>query len=510
MRVNQIKAGAVLSYAIIAVNSIVGLVYTPFMLRMLGQNEFGLYSLVSSVVAYLTVLDLGFHNAIIRYTSKYRAEGKTEEQASLFGMFLLLYCFIGFLVLIIGGVLLFNVEALFDRTMTPDDLHKVKVMMALLVGNIAFTFPMSIWSGIITAYEDFLFQKTINLARVILNPIVMTVLLLHGYKAVGMVVVTTAFNVITLLINAVYCIGKLHVKIKFERVTLPFIKEVAFYSFWIFLGVIVDRLYWSSGQFVLGLFRTPSEIAIFAIAIQIQSFFTGFSYAISNVVLPRIVKLVTTASRQVVSDYFIKISRLQFYPISLILFGFIVFGRQFIIYWAGPDYEPAYYMALFLMVPQLFTTMQQTGYSVLQAMNKVKTRSIIILLSSIFAVALSIPISKFFGGIGTSVCISAGLILGNLILLNVYYHKEIGLDMKRFWEETLRLSIWPIVLTVLFYLLWKYLSFTSVYAFLLAVVLFSIVYCCGCFFISFNEDEKNLIIKPIKLFFINRVRNDFE
>ena len=286
MRINQIKAGAILSYAIIAVNSIVGLVYTPFMLRMLGQNEFGLYSLVSSVVAYLTVLDLGFHNAIIRYTSKYRAEGKIEEQASLFGMFLLLYCFIGLLVLIIGGVLLFNVEALFDRTMTPDDLHKVKVMMALLVGNIAFTFPMSIWSGIITAYEDFLFQKTINLARVILNPIVMTVLLLHGYKAIAMVVITTAFNVITLLINAVYCIGKLHVKIKFERVSIPFIKEVAFYSFWIFLGVIVDRLYWSSGQFVLGLFLSPSEIAVFAIAIQIQSFFTGFSYAIYNVVLP--------------------------------------------------------------------------------------------------------------------------------------------------------------------------------------------------------------------------------
>ena len=66
MAVNQLKAGAILSYVSIGLNNIVGLIYTPFMLRMLGQNEYGLYSLVASVVAYLTVLDLGFAYALVR------------------------------------------------------------------------------------------------------------------------------------------------------------------------------------------------------------------------------------------------------------------------------------------------------------------------------------------------------------------------------------------------------------------------------------------------------------
>jgi O-antigen/teichoic acid export membrane protein len=80
MKINQLKAGAVLSYAILGLNNVIGLLYTPYMLRMMGQSEYGLYSLVASVVAYLTILDLGFGNAIIRYTAKFRAEGKTEEQ----------------------------------------------------------------------------------------------------------------------------------------------------------------------------------------------------------------------------------------------------------------------------------------------------------------------------------------------------------------------------------------------------------------------------------------------
>ena len=86
MKVDQLKAGAVLNYAIIGLNAIVGFLYTPYMLHKLGQSEYGLYSLVASVVAYLTLMDFGFGNAVVRYTAKYRAEGKQEEQNNLFGM----------------------------------------------------------------------------------------------------------------------------------------------------------------------------------------------------------------------------------------------------------------------------------------------------------------------------------------------------------------------------------------------------------------------------------------
>ena len=499
MKINQVKAGAILSYVIIVVNNIVGLVYTPFMLRMLGQNEYGLFSLVSSVVTYLTVLDLGFNNAVIRYTSKYRAEGKKEEQYKLFGMFLILYLIIGVIVLIIGGILFVNVENLFHRTMTPEDLDKIRIMMALLVANIAFTFPMSIWGGIITAYENFVFQKLVNLLRVILNPIVMVILLLHGYKAIGMVVVTTIFNVLTLLINAYYCFRKLHIKIVFDTIRIPFLKEIAFYSFWIFLCAVVDRLYWGSGQFVLGLFRSPSEIAIFAVAIQIQSLYTGFSYAISNVLLPRIVKLVSDGNpRNVISDYFLKISRIQFYPISLILFGFILFGRQFIILWAGKDYEPAYYMAICFMAPQLFTTMQQTAYSVLQAMNKVKFRSLAIFFSSVVAVTIAIPLAKLFGGIGVALCIAFGLILGNLLILDVYYHRIIGLNMKSFWSDAVKLCIWPTILTLVFFLIKKIAPHENLLIYLFSILIYSVLYIIGCYFISFNRDEKKMVLTPLE------------
>ena len=113
MKVNQLKVGALLSYVVLGLSNLVGLLYTPYMLRMMGQSEYGLYSLVASVVAYLTVLDLGFGNAIIRYTAKFRAEGKNEEQYSMFGMFVILYSVIGIVAFLMGMGLYLNIDAIY-------------------------------------------------------------------------------------------------------------------------------------------------------------------------------------------------------------------------------------------------------------------------------------------------------------------------------------------------------------------------------------------------------------
>ena len=325
MAINQLKTGALLSYISIILNNIIGLLYTPFMLRMMGQSEYGLYSLVASVVAYLTILDFGFGNAIIRYTAKFRAENRLKEQYEMFGMFLFLYSAIGIFTLLIGLCLYFNVDFLFERSMNMEELNKIRIMMLLMVFNIAITFPFSIFGSIITAYENFIFQKAINIVRIILNPIVMCVMLLMGYRAIGMVVVTTLFNVLTLLINCWYCYHRLHIHVIIGRFNWTFLKEIMIYSFWIFLNAIMDRIYWSSGQFILGIYAGAKAVAIYAVAISLENIYMSFSTAISGVFLPRITSMITQKENEKsMSDLFIRTGRIQYIIMSFILIGFIL------------------------------------------------------------------------------------------------------------------------------------------------------------------------------------------
>ena len=197
MKFNQLKAGAALNYTIILLNAAVGLIYTPYMLHKLGQSEYGLYSLVSSVIAYLTLMDFGFGNAVVRYTAKYRAEGKYDELHYLFGMLFIFYCFISILVFIGGFSLYLNTESMFGDTMNQEEIERAKTMMLILTFNMSFTFIFHIFGSIM-----------------ILNTITMVLLLHLEYKAIAMVVVLTIFNVSSLLINLLYCKSKLDVKIE--------------------------------------------------------------------------------------------------------------------------------------------------------------------------------------------------------------------------------------------------------------------------------------------------------
>lgn len=499
MYVNQLKAGAFLSYVSIVLNNIIGLLYMPFMLRMMGQEEYGLYSLVVSVVAYLTVLDLGFANAIVRYTAKLRAENNIDEQYKMFGMFFILYCGIGVIAFIIGLGFYFNIDTLFSSTMNLEELSKVRTMMLLMVFNVAITFPMSIWGAIITAYENFVFQKMINIARIILNPIVMIILLSMGYKAVAMVVVITIFNIITLCINAWYCYYKLHIKVKFSRFKWDFIKEVSVYSFWIFLGVIMDRIYWSTGQFVLGIFVGATAVAVYAIAIQLQHIFMSFSTAISGVFLPKITAMITKDNNdEAVSDLFIRTGRIQYLIMAFILFGFILFGKQFIILWAGQDYEDSYIIALLFFIPLTIPLIQNLGVTILQARNQMKFRSLLYLIIALCSLGISIPLSKLYGGIGCAIGTALALIMGQIIVMNIYYYKKVNINIPRFWCEIVKMSAFPVLLTLVIWFLLQYIKLDSWLLLGAGIFLFSMIYLFLVWFTSMNNYERNLFSRPLK------------
>lgn len=498
MPVNQLKAGVVLNYVVIFLNTIVGLLYTPYMLRMMGQSEYGLYSLVASVIAYLTVLDLGFGNAIVRYTAKFRAEKKTEEQYEMFGMFFLLYLVIGIIAFGIGLGLYFNVDTLFGNTMTTVELGRARIMMLLLVANLAFTFPMSIWGSIIQAYEDFVFQKSLNIFRIILNTAVMICLLHFGYKAVAMVVVQTIFNVLTLAINFIYCRRKLniHIYFRFKHFHWGFLKEVAIYSFWIFLNAIIDRVYWSTGQFVLGAMVGTAAVAVFAIAIQLEGMYMQFSTAISSVFLPKVTAMVATnRSRKEISDLFIRTGRIQYIVLAYILSGFIIFGRQFIELWAGAGYTDAYIISLLFFIPLTVPLIQNLGITILQARNEMKFRSVLYIIIALVSLAMQIVLTRFFGGIGCAMGVSGALVVGQILIMNVYYRRRQDLDIKTFWKEISKMSIIPIVLIFSSMLVIRhFFALDSWGKLILGIAAFSLVYIPLFFRFSMTDEERNLFI----------------
>lgn len=499
MPINQLRAGALLSYASIGINNAVGLLFTPFMLRMLGKSEFGLYSLVASVVAYLTVLDLGLGNAVVRYTAKYRAENKQEEQYALFGMFLTLYCGVSLLVITAGAVLYHNVEHLFGSSLSVAEMERARVMVLLLIFNLAVTFPLSIFGSIIVAYENYVFQKLVNIARVLISPCLMIPVLLLGHKAIGIVMIITLLNITSLAANCWYCFTKLKIRLHFKKLEWGILKEISTYSFYIFLGVVVDKIYWGTGQFVLGIVAGTAVVAVYAIAVQLQMYYISLSTAISGVFLPKVTAMVTrNTSHKEVSDLFIKTGRIQFIVMAFVLSIFLLFGKTFIVLWAGTDYGEAYLIAVLLMIPLTIPMIQTLGISILQARNQHKFRSLVYIVVATASLTISIPLAKLYGGLGCAIGTSLSLIVGNIIVMNIYYHKHININIPRFWKEIGSMSL-PVIVIIPVGILLNYLSPEDTFVSLVTkVLIFSFLYLNAIWWKGLNSYERELFRVPAK------------
>lgn len=499
MNYSQIKVGAILSYCALFLGTAVTLVYTPFMLRKLGQAEFGLFSLVNTTIAYLTILDFGFGTAIVRYTAKYRAEKDKVKEETLHGMFLLLYIGIGILAFLLALVLVFNIEWLFSNTLTATELRTAKTLMWLAAVNLAMSFPFSIYASIITAHERFIFAKAIHLMRLVINPLLMVTVLTLGYKAVGMIAIATVLNILINIVNMVYCKRYLHIKMRFSGFDIPLLKEIGIYSSFVFLNLVVDRLYWSTGQFLLGIFVGTSAVAIYAISVQfVTMFYMPVSTATSGLFLPRIIQInLNDSNHKELSDLFIRVGRIQFIMLALVLSGFALYGQQFVNLWAGPEYASSYLVAMIMMVPLAIPLVQNMGISILQAKNMHAFRSLIYLVISIVNIAISIPLIKMWGPIGCAIGTALSLTAGQIVVMNIYYRTHLKLDIGKFWHEICKLLPAVLVPSCLAFLLLQEYSADRLVGFAIHVVFYTIAYCLSMYLIGMNLYEKQLIFIPL-------------
>ena len=191
---NQRKLGVGLSYLSQAVHIGVNLIYTPIMLRLLGQSEYGLYQLVYSVVSYLSLLSLGFGSAYLRFYSQYKARKDEEGVAKLNGMFMTIFLSISIICILCGCVMVKNIHSIFGTGLTESEYNTASILMALLIVNLALTFPNSVFNCYITAQEEFVFQKMLVLLQNLLSPFLTLPLLIMGLGSIGMVSVTTSLT----------------------------------------------------------------------------------------------------------------------------------------------------------------------------------------------------------------------------------------------------------------------------------------------------------------------------
>ena len=497
---NELKIGSVLSVLSIIISSLISIFYTPMYMKYLGTTDYGINSLVQSIMGYIGMLNLGLGSAMVRYTVRYRAEGKTEEEKSLNGMFLVIFTIIMFISIFIGIYVYLKLPNMFAEKFTLEELIKTRKVFVITMIGTAVSFPVSVFSTNINSREKFLYQKTLGLIKMLITPVAGAILMVNGFGLVAVVSVTIILGLITSIFDIVYAF-KIGMRIKFNNFDFEILKDISKYSFYIFLNIIIDRVYWGTDRIIIGKFIGPLAVGIYSIASVFNNIYMSLSTAISGVLFPKINRLVVEKKYDELSDMFIRIGRIQYILLGLISSGFIIFGNEFIYLWLGKGYTEVYKIALWIMIPLTIPLIQNTGIAIMQARNQHQFRSIVYFFIAILNVITSIILVKNYGAIGCAVATGISFTIGNVIIINIYYWKKVDIDIPLFWKNILKMSI-PIVITMIFgYLLNYFIKDYSIVNFILKGSFYTAIYGILIWIIGMNKEEKTEILKPVRKIF---------
>ena len=491
--INYYKKGAIVSYITIFVNIVASLLYTPWMLSKIGDSNYGLYTLATTLIN-MFLIDFGFSSAVSRFVAKYNAEGDQEKIDNFLGMLYKLYAIIVGIVFVVLVVLFFFVDKIYVK-LTPEEIEKFKIVYLIAGSYTVLSFPFSsTFNGILTSYEKYYQMKLCDLFHKLLTVALIVVALVCGLGLYTLVSVNAFTGIVTLLLKWLLIKKGTKLRINLRYFDKGMLKEIFSFSMWVTVSAICSRLIFNITPSILAITVSSAAITMFNLASTIEGYTYTFASAVDGMFMPKIARLVKAdPSCQNVEPLLNKVGRIQFFVIALIFLGIAIVGKEFVVLWLGAGYEVVYYCALLLIAPAPFYLSQQIAKNTVVVKGYVKQQAMVNIIKAVVNIGLVAAFSYFWGVIGAAASICIAYFVRN-IGMNVIYQKKVGLNMWKFHYECYVKPLPGILLCAVLavglnFLLPHYGWIT----FGVKVLAICICYAACVWLLSFNKYEKSLI-----------------
>lgn len=491
----QIKIGGIISYLTIGFSIVAGLIYTPWMISIIGKSDFGLFTLATSLVTMVTI-DLGLSQAVTRFISKYRAEKDTESIQKFLGITFKLFIGLAFVFLLSLTIVYFNIEKIFIK-LTPGEIEKVKVLLSIAGLYSVISFPFHPLDGLLVSGERFIFLNSTQLINRVLNVALIVVALLMGYGLYSLVVVNAFCGILVIIMKLYFLKKKDPQQVAWKSFDTKMTREIFSFSIWVMVISISQRLILNITPSILGITTGSADIAVFSVAMSIEGYVWSFASVFGSMFLPRVSKLIygDKPDPNAIQELMIKVGRIQFVILGAIVSIFLVAGKDFFLNWVGLDFERSYLIALFLIVPGLITIPQSIASTALIASNQVKYNAFSKIIIAVISISFSYILSQKLGATGAGLSIFIGNLIGGVLVINIIYSRVLKINIWEFFKRCQISMSFPF-LAVLFvgYFLNSYITDVTWTNLIVKVLVLFIIYTLSAYYLAINRYEKDLIL----------------
>lgn len=492
------NVGMIIGYIRIVLSAIISFVYIPLLLSTIGQNEYGLYQILGSIIAYFSTITSSLNSAVMRYYTMYLSENDKYNMENTLAICRRIFLMISVLFLIVSIPVSLIYRYAYRNSLTEHELEESMILFLILVVNIIIYLNNTIYSAPILSNERFLFQQSLDLVAEILQPcFIIAAVLLHPY-ALSIALAQLVVNIIKYLANWSYAIKRINVKIIYHKENMLLIKGVLSLSGSVLFAAIADQIFWKIDQLILGQQYGTGTVAVYSIGSQINAIFIRCGCILSSVLWPTLDRIIhVNKDKEELNGLFNKTGRIQSFILMFIVSGFMLYGKEFVYIISGTGYKESYYVSLLLMIPYTIDLLQNSGIVILQIGDKYWFRAKALFIAAIINIFLTYFLSLRYGMTGAAFATAVATVIVSGFIMNIYYSKVIGLDIKGFWSNVL--PIW-IKGSIPFGIGWLILRISCTSLFLQFVVhglLYIMIYTFFVFFFCLNIQERTTIKSKI-------------
>lgn len=489
----QFGKNVVSGWAALGIRFLLVFLVNPILVHSLGNDGYGVWALLFSIINYMTVLDLGLQGALVRFISKYLGLGDYKKINAILNTGFLIYSAVGLAVIVISFILSFFVLDWFK--IPAAHLTEARIALFIIGLNTALNFIMYSWGGSLGAFHRFDISNGLAIAEDIARNIAIVILLKNGYGLVPLASVFLISSGLRMGLAAIV-LKKLHpaIRLSFRLSDRGTFREIFNYSAVAFLISVAWLMIANSDNLIIAYFLNISSVTTYAIAATFLTAIRSLVHSISIPLRPLVSHYETINKRESISRLYIKGTQ-YIYFFSFMIAGItLVYGDSFIRLWMGEEYNQSAVILKILIVPAAIYLPQLMGDALLYGIEKHKYILYLTLAEGVTNLALSLILIQYFGIVGVAI----GTIIPQVLIYFFGYpfiiKRELGLHLERYYLNILlAMAIGMAVSFGLSVVMTRIIPPDSWLPFFLGIVIITAMTVLSGYFLMNKDDKKDIL-----------------
>jgi len=413
------------------VGIVVAFFFTPYLISQLGKEQYGIWSLILSIVAYAAVADLGMKQSIVRYISKYYATEDWKQLNEVFSSSVKIYLYIA-LIIVVGTVAVtFGFMRYFK--IAPDYLVTAQFMMIILGMTEAIRYIYLPFTAL-GAFHRFDIGTYFQIGILIVQTLGMIALLEMGYGLVAMAMLILILTFISRVwMSAIRAKKYPEVRFSVKAINSEKTTELMSYGVYSFLIVAAWIVIFQTDKIVIGIFMSMEAVAIYSVGAMIVTQIRNSIQAIAIPLVPAISHFEAEKDYGRIMSIYMRAVRYLYYMSTYMAVATIIFGGPFILLWVKKDFSATIIVLKILISAAAIYLPQALANSVLLGISKHKIAFYVLLGEALSNVVLSVILVNYLGIVGVALGIAIPQFIIYTFIYPPVFYKAMGARVKPFY-----------------------------------------------------------------------------